>query len=82
MTDLPRRLAGTELLPETPVDHRWHHELGQPCPLMGGPPITSCFSDHSRPGVFYNACSRCHDDQRSIGRRLRDLETSRKRGAA
>lgn len=73
---------GIEILP-------WHEELsravidaaltrrdhtpGNPCPIVGGEPITFAFTDHDLPGV-YNACVNCHPDTRDIHQRLQDLK--------
>ena len=52
------------------------HSPGAPCPINPGEPIEWTFTDHERPGVF-NACSDCHDDHRTVGERLADLERTR-----
>ncbi|MCP4897330.1 MAG: hypothetical protein GY906_10200 [bacterium] len=49
------------------------HVLGKPCPITEKGVVEQSFSDHDRPGVF-NACRYCHDDQRTAGQRLQDLE--------
>lgn len=40
----------------------------------------SVFTDHSRPGV-YNACEHCHDDNRTLGECLHDLNEQRGKSA-
>jgi len=52
------------------------HEHGKPCPFTGKIVDGTIFSDRKRWDEYghpYNACRHCHDDQRSIGDRLHDL---------
>ena len=52
----------------------YRHTLGESCPVSGKGPVRDSFTAHGRPGAF-NACRLCHDDQRNMGQRLRDLNT-------
>ena len=65
---------------------KYQHRLGKPCPITGKS-FQSAFTDHSRGGydeyglfhfVSLNSCKNCHDDQRTISKRLRDTEEMRR----
>jgi len=55
----------------------YEHFHTQPCPITGKGPAEMFFTDHDRPGPF-NACRYCHDDQRTVGQVLHDLDDRRK----
>ncbi len=73
------RKKGKERGVENPRIRYYHQEKtgGFLCERTGKRTL-NVFTDHGRLGIF-NACENCHDDKRSVGERLAQLNEERKR---